>query len=206
MITAELLSSFTIGHQADLKPLSFGEDVWKAAPAQQADRCKRLKNLAMGLTDVLAVPLASAGLLRFDAHQDPKSTKEGIIDDHISSTKPQYNHFKLYQTPRSQNSPAPTKPKIQVLSSDDSDDDFIPYDMPTEDDAVLAEGEDISTFTQPKDKPKPPVYLADLANYLKSSEDVNKIELGLAYAATLIRKRAAWGTELGECPFESYLQ
>ncbi|KAE8149761.1 telomere length regulation protein-domain-containing protein [Aspergillus avenaceus] len=76
----------------------------------------------------------------------------------------------------------------------DEDDDLIPYEKPDED---PYDSEDDPTLVQ-RSKPTAPVYIRDLIAYLRDTENVERFELTISTAPSLIRRKIGFGTELAE--------
>lgn len=68
----------------------------------------------------------------------------------------------------------------------------MPYAKPDSD----AEDSDDDPTLINRSKPKAPVYIRDLINYLRDTEDYDKQKLALTTAPTLIRRKANYGTEV----------
>ncbi|KAF3938557.1 hypothetical protein ABW19_dt0208717 [Dactylella cylindrospora] len=81
--------------------------------------------------------------------------------------------------------------RIQELDSDD-DDDLVPYPKP---DSDPEDSDDDATMVNRK-KPTPPVYIRDLLYMLNDHESYDKQQIALSHAAVLIRRKAAFGTEV----------
>ncbi|KAL4800755.1 telomere length regulation protein-domain-containing protein [Aspergillus venezuelensis] len=77
---------------------------------------------------------------------------------------------------------------------DDDDDDLIPYEKPDEDPSD--EDED-PTLIQ-RNKPTAPVYIRDLIIYLRDTENLDRHEIAVTTAPSLIRRKTGFGTELAE--------
>ncbi|EHA22924.1 hypothetical protein ASPNIDRAFT_174765 [Aspergillus niger ATCC 1015] len=77
---------------------------------------------------------------------------------------------------------------------DDEDEDLVPYEKPDED---PSDSDDDPTLVQ-RNKPTAPVYIRDLITYLRDTENVERYELAVATAPTLIRRKTGFGTELAE--------
>ncbi|KAL3479357.1 telomere length regulation protein-domain-containing protein [Aspergillus californicus] len=77
---------------------------------------------------------------------------------------------------------------------EDEDEDLIPYEKPDEDPSD--EDED-PTLIQ-RNKPTAPVYIRDLINYLRDTENPERHELAITTAPALIRRKTGFGTELAE--------
>jgi telomere length regulation protein len=71
-------------------------------------------------------------------------------------------------------------------------DGFTPYAKPDSD--VEDSDEDATLIT--RDKPTAPVYVRDLITYLRDTEHYDRQKLGLQTAATLVRRKANFGTEV----------
>lgn len=82
---------------------------------------------------------------------------------------------------------------IEVLSdSEDEDDDLVVYEKPDSD----PEDEDEDPTAINRNKPTAPVYIRDLVAGLQDQENYDRHELALANAASLIRRKANFGTEV----------
>ncbi|KAF8451513.1 telomere length regulation protein-domain-containing protein [Terfezia claveryi] len=79
--------------------------------------------------------------------------------------------------------------------SSDDDDEFQPYPKP-EDDEEDDEVDDPTLVN--RNKTPPPVYIRDLLRLLRSHDNYEHQLLALTHAAPLIRRKAAFGTELTE--------
>ncbi|KAL4946398.1 hypothetical protein BDV06DRAFT_182488 [Aspergillus oleicola] len=77
---------------------------------------------------------------------------------------------------------------------EDDDDDLIPYEKPDEDPSD--EDED-PTLIQ-RNKPTAPVYIRDLIICLRDTENLDRHELAITTAPSLIRRKTGFGTELTE--------
>ncbi|KAL5364556.1 telomere length regulation protein-domain-containing protein [Aspergillus floccosus] len=76
----------------------------------------------------------------------------------------------------------------------DDEDDLIPYEKPDED---PSDSDDDPTLIQ-RNKPTAPIYIRDLITYLRDTENVERYELALTTAPSLIRRKTGFGTELAE--------
>ncbi|KAL1877350.1 hypothetical protein VTK73DRAFT_8723 [Phialemonium thermophilum] len=74
------------------------------------------------------------------------------------------------------------------------DEDLVPYAKPDSDDE---DSDDDPTLVR-RDKPKAPVYIRDLITYFRDTENYDHQKLALTAAATLIRRKANYGTEVKE--------
>jgi telomere length regulation protein len=87
---------------------------------------------------------------------------------------------------------------IEEVSDDENadansdDDGLTPYAKPDSDPDDSDEDPTLIT----RNKPSAPVYIRTLINYLRSTENYDHQKLGLLHAATLIRRKANFGTEL----------
>lgn len=94
-------------------------------------------------------------------------------------------------------SPAITEIKgpriVEILDdSADEDDDLVPYDKPDSD----PEDETDDPTEVNRNKPSAPVYIRDLLVGLRDQENYERHQLALSTAATLIRRKANFGTEV----------
>ena len=87
-----------------------------------------------------------------------------------------------------------SRPVIQVIDSDESDDGIPSYPKP---DSDPEDSDDDPTLIN-RDKPIPPVYIRDLIIYLRDTENYDKQKLALTTAPILIRRKANFGTEVTE--------
>ncbi|KAH3940478.1 hypothetical protein HBI25_118060 [Parastagonospora nodorum] len=82
---------------------------------------------------------------------------------------------------------------VEVLSgSEDEDDDLMVYEKPDSD----PEDEDDDPTVVTRNKPTAPVYIRDLIAGLRDQENYDRHTLALSTAASLIRRKAAFGTEV----------
>lgn len=199
MLVAEEVSKKSLSANGPIKPLDFG-DIWEADSPSYV-KIRDLKDwLDVSKDDIKAIdwelPKEEQGIVEdADTHDQQKPTPSTLPRD--SSRK-------------DRSAPSTRKTKgsglIQVIDEssefDDYDEvdepDLEPYKLPPKPAANdLKDIEDLSAYTPEKKKAKPPVYIPDLCAYLKS-DDANKLDVGLKEAASLIRRKAQWGTELGK--------
>ncbi|OJD10849.1 hypothetical protein AJ78_08250 [Emergomyces pasteurianus Ep9510] len=99
---------------------------------------------------------------------------------------------------RQNDQPKLTYTTSKVLSieeiSEDSDEDFLPYEKP---DTDPSDSEDDPTLVN-RSKPNAPVYIRDLLACLRDTDNAERFNLGISTAATLIRRKAPFGTEVAE--------
>ena len=82
---------------------------------------------------------------------------------------------------------------VEILSeSEDEDKDLVSYEKPDSD----PEDEDDDPETINRNKPTAPVYIRDLMSGLRDQENYDRHELALSTAASLIRRKANFGTEV----------
>ncbi|KAI1436788.1 telomere length regulation protein-domain-containing protein [Xylaria sp. CBS 124048] len=90
----------------------------------------------------------------------------------------------------------PAKTGLVVEVEDDEeqqeDTDFVPYAKP---DSDMEDSDDDPTLIN-RDKPKAPVYIRDLINYLRDTDNYDKQKLALTTAPVLIRRKSNFGTEV----------
>ncbi|KAE8352543.1 telomere length regulation protein-domain-containing protein [Aspergillus coremiiformis] len=77
---------------------------------------------------------------------------------------------------------------------DEDDEDLIPYEKPDED---PYDSEEDPTLIK-RNKPAAPVYIRDLIIYLRDTENIERFELAISTAPSLIRRKTGFGTELAE--------
>ena len=84
---------------------------------------------------------------------------------------------------------------VEILSeSENEDDDLVHYEKPDSD--PEDDGDDPETIN--RNKPTAPVYIRDLVSALRDQENYDRHELALSTAATLIRRKANFGTEVAD--------
>jgi telomere length regulation protein len=82
---------------------------------------------------------------------------------------------------------------VEILSdSEDEDDDLMVYEKPDSD----PEDEDDDPTVTTRNKPSAPVYIRDLLAGLRDQENYDRHTLALSTAASLIRRKANFGTEV----------
>ncbi|KAH0562622.1 hypothetical protein GP486_002700 [Trichoglossum hirsutum] len=84
--------------------------------------------------------------------------------------------------------------RIEEIESDDEDDGLIPYEKPDSDE----EDEDDDPTLVQRNKPTAPVYIRDLLSGLRDIENYDRQRLALSTAATLIRRKTNFGTEVSD--------
>ncbi|KAK1140063.1 telomere binding protein [Aspergillus melleus] len=135
--------------------------------------------------------------------QDTVGSLESIRSPQTSTSKSQS------QTPKNISSTTgakqPNRQRVKIMSieeidedgraeSEDEDDDLIPYEKPDED---PSDSDDDPTLIQ-RNKPTAPVYIRDLITYLRDTDNVERHELAITTAPSLIRRKTGFGTELAE--------
>lgn len=80
----------------------------------------------------------------------------------------------------------------EILDDEREDDDLKPYAKP---DSDPEDSDEDATLVQ-RNKPRPPVYIRDLMRMLHDDKDAARFQLGITHAATLIRRKAAFGREV----------
>ncbi|RAH72625.1 telomere length regulation TEL2 family protein [Aspergillus aculeatinus CBS 121060] len=84
--------------------------------------------------------------------------------------------------------------EIEDSEEESEDDDLVPYEKPDED---FSDDDEDPTLVQ-RNKPTAPVYIGDLITYLRDTENVERFELAVSTAPSLIRRKTGFGTELAE--------
>lgn len=92
----------------------------------------------------------------------------------------------------SHNDAIPAGLRIVELSDDSEDDDLVPYTKPDSD----PEDDDPDPTLVQRNKPTAPVYIRDLIAGLKDKENYDRHSTALRTAASLIRRKANFGTEV----------
>ncbi|EIT77063.1 telomere length regulation protein-domain-containing protein [Aspergillus flavus] len=102
---------------------------------------------------------------------------------------------------RATRKPPPRTAKIvaieEIVSENEEpeeNEDLIPYEKPDED---PYDSDEDPTLVQ-RNKPTAPVYIRDLIIYLRDTENIERFELAIRTAPSLIRRKTDFGTELAE--------
>jgi len=82
--------------------------------------------------------------------------------------------------------------EVLTDDSEDDDDDLKPYAKPDSD----PEDSDEDATLVNRNKVKPPVYIRDLMSMLRDDKSHDRFQLGIKYAAPLIRRKANFGKEV----------
>ena len=195
MYIAEIVSKKTVDPKSGTKPLDFG-DAW--------DENNEGFPYVQRLRDLMDAPADSEA----QGWQLP-DMDEGQVEEVEETVATSSHSTSIQATASSAGSKQQSKAssKIQLITSlsefedydKDADDDLQPYALPKMPDASeLADIDDMATYKSEKNKVKPPVYIPELSAYLKSSEDAEKLKMGLREAESLIRRKASWGFEIRE--------
>ena len=189
MLVAEIVSQRSVDAAPGLSPLDFGADVWAGDDATRMDvRALRALVDAPADTDV-------PGWAELLAAKPAATPSVAVVARPV-------------QSPPRVNGKPKVAPKIAVLSSStpDEDDDLVAYALPDEPSDSDDEGAPAEAATRApgSKRPRPPVYIADLAMYLRTdSKDANlaadRIAAALRSGEALIRRKAGWGRELSPC-------
>ncbi|KNG89075.1 hypothetical protein ANOM_002938 [Aspergillus nomiae NRRL 13137] len=106
-----------------------------------------------------------------------------------------------YSATATRKPPPPRTAKIVAIEEIESeneeseeDDDLVPYEKPDED---PYDSDEDPTLVQ-RNKPIAPVYIRDLIICLRDTENIERFELAICTAPSLIRRKSAFGTELAE--------
>ncbi|KAE8393721.1 telomere length regulation protein-domain-containing protein [Aspergillus alliaceus] len=116
--------------------------------------------------------------------KSPKQVKESSTSSTNNQKKPPQRTAKIMA--------------IEEIKSEneesEEDDDLIPYEKPDED---PYDSDEDPTLVQ-RNKPTAPVYIRDLIIYLRDTENIERFELAISTAPSLIRRKTGFGTELAE--------
>jgi len=130
---------------------------------------------------------------------DTVGTLDMLRSSALSKVSKNTQPFKPQQAPKAkptvtQSSSIVSIEEVEDGSEQESDDDdgLTAYAKPDSDDEDSDEDPTLIT----RNKPTAPVYIRDLITYLRDSENYDKHKLGLQTAATLIRRKANFGTEV----------
>ncbi|PGH30488.1 telomere length regulation protein [[Emmonsia] crescens] len=109
--------------------------------------------------------------------------------------KSKHNVRKVPQVDQPKSSQATSKVlSIEEISEESDVDDLLPYEKP---DTDASDSEDDPTLIN-RSKPSAPVYIRDLLACLRDTDNAERYNLGISTAATLIRRKASFGTEVAE--------
>lgn len=132
--------------------------------------------------------------------KDILGSLDSIHSRNDSTSKTQRPARSLSSDP-AQSRDKPQSAKIEAIEEiDDSenkeeeDEDLIPYEKPDDD---PSDDDDDPTLVQ-RNKPTAPVYIRDLITYLRDTENIDRYNLAISNAPSLIRRKTGFGTELTE--------
>ncbi|KAK2871658.1 hypothetical protein FQN49_002966 [Arthroderma sp. PD_2] len=140
--------------------------------------------------------------LKLSGTQDRVGTIEELRKPHTTPSiiKPRKSKPSIEKKParKAEQKPATSKISpigaIKVESDESEEDDLTPYQKP---DADASDSDEDPTLIQ-RSKPSPPVYIRDLLIYLRDVDNYDRYSLGISTAPSLIRRKAAFGSELDE--------
>lgn len=191
MLVAEVVSSRTVTHDGELKPLSFGEDMWVGDKPEQAT-ARELRVSVNGLAEAVA-----KGKVEGWQEALRKAFDDGDNAAESARSRPiKVNSAPLKPSSVEEPADPPTKrPLISIIGSDDSDsdDDLEPYALPPGADSSTREAlssadpalyhsafpsqasatagpAGSASQTRRRGKLRPPVYVAELVAYLKGQD------------------------------------
>lgn len=125
------------------------------------------------------------------AHEDLKVIAEPKSEEKL----PKKRRIAPPESPRSPKLPSKILAIEEVSSSEDDEEDLVPYHKPLDD----PEDSDEDPTLIDRNKPKAPIYVVDLIKQLQLPNDkLEVISLALKTAASLIRRKADFGTELAD--------
>lgn len=210
MLVAELVSATTVPQGGELTPLSFGDEMWAGE-----EREKQLARSIRALVQAKEDPAAAEGWQqmlrsRWECCEERPSTI-ATSQKKVQPAAP----VQVLVTPA-----ASPRPLISVISDPN---DLQPYPLPAppsasvlsalaSDDASLystALPSTSASTTRKRGKLRAPVYVPELVSYLKGLDpegkkeeadgEAERVEVGLREGEALVRRKAGWGGELGEC-------
>ncbi|THC92106.1 hypothetical protein EYZ11_008432 [Aspergillus tanneri] len=137
--------------------------------------------------------------------QDAIGSLKSIQFPQEPTSKPQKTPAKDLSLASTANRKQPSQKRIKIMSieeidependqSEDEDEDLIPYEKPDED---PSDSDEDPTLVQ-RNRPTAPVYIRDLVIYLRDRENIERYELAITTAPSLIRRKTGFGTELAE--------
>ena len=125
--------------------------------------------------------LGSLDSIRTPAPKKHKPAKNLLPDPTSQPRKPQSSKIVAIE-------------EIEPEDEEEEDDDLIPYEKPDED---PSDDDDDPTLVQ-RNKPTAPVYIRDLVTYLRDADNIDRYNLAISSAPSLIRRKTGFGTELTE--------
>ncbi|BGP14942.1 hypothetical protein JCM10213_007256 [Rhodosporidiobolus nylandii] len=225
MLVAEVVSGRTVEPGGELKPLSFGDEIWGGE--------QREKVLVRGLRE--RVEEVASGQVR--APDGWQSLLRRVYDRALpvagsAPPRPTINLKPVHPTSVEEPPAPPAKrPLISIIDGSDDEDDLEPYPLPpgpsdatlealnssdpalyhsafpSQQAATAGPGGGASS-TRKRGRLRPPVYVPELVAYLKGQDleggkeeadgQAERVEVGLKEGEALVRRKAGWGGELKE--------
>ncbi|KAK2626739.1 hypothetical protein QTJ16_003914 [Diplocarpon rosae] len=118
--------------------------------------------------------------------------KGGTVTNISQKASPNGSRPAKKTTPRAMELKVVAIEEVEDSDRESDDDGLVPYAKP---DSDAEDSEEDATLITHK-KPTAPVYIRDLINYLRDTENYDRQKLGLTTAAPLIRRKANFGTEV----------
>ncbi|KAM0790027.1 hypothetical protein ACM66B_005356 [Microbotryomycetes sp. NB124-2] len=213
MLVAEVVSERATQPGGELKPLSFGDEIWEGAaePQTTARILRKLYEDRMGAQD-------ESGWKEWLRTAFDRPAETFLSSRNVEPRRPSSSIVAPKARSTSQTN---TRPLISVIGEDDPD-DLPAYPLPAAPSAShmsMLESDDPSlyasalpgtnaTTTRKRGRLRPPVYIPELTAYLKGQDpegakeeadgESERIEAGLNEGESLIRRKAGWGGEVAE--------
>ncbi|KAF7157174.1 hypothetical protein CNMCM6106_002256 [Aspergillus hiratsukae] len=155
----------------DLEEMESDEAVWYLDLVKKADRVGSLDHIKLS---------------KDQSHKEPRLQAQGPSSSRTAGAR----------ASNAQSVKIVSIEEIGDSENDESeeDDDLIPYEKPDED---PSDSDDDPTLVQ-RNKPTPPVYIRDLIAGLRDTENLERYDLAVTTAPSLIRRKTGFGTELAE--------
>lgn len=200
MLVAELVTGWATGQQEG-GGVDFGKETWEGA-GEGREVAREVRTVVSKWQSWEGGDGWKAGLREWADEVDSSLVKL------VPRPAPPVNPARKAETSKKEAPPA-KKPMIQVIGDDeplssDDDDELRPFASgpPVQNDPLAPTLEELETgeiglHAIRKKPPRDPVYVQEVSEYLRDTDNVERLRVGLEKAEEVIRRKAGWGTELG---------
>jgi telomere length regulation protein len=190
-------TQFSSGKQR--RRLDFGREIWDGF-GQGKEECRRLRALVCGGIDETGR----------EGEGSEGMEEDWLLGWNAEGSQPQLVEPKAQEEEDAQprgRSPSPTKRRPPSKAEPDSDDESLSgYSSsahssrsPSPTPSYLEEvAKDPMSNTNTREKVQRPVYIIQLIELLRAREEPDKLEVGLKWGESLVRRKRHFGKELGE--------
>lgn len=168
---SQLIEEAGKGMKFDLEEIESEEALWYMDLINTKD--------SLGSLDSIRTPTPKAQKPPRNLSSDPTSQ---------SQSKPQSSKIVAIEEIESENE------EEEEEEEQEEEDDLVPYEKPDDD---PSDDDNDPTLVQ-RNKPTAPVYIRDLVTYLRDTDNVDRYNLAISSAPSLIRRKTGFGTELTE--------